>query len=300
MHLHGWVIYNGHLAEHKFLDYAEWIKQAAAKQDITIDIKKNNQLLSILDMNTFHFVDTLSANKPDFVLFADKDIALARQLEYIGIPVFNSAESIEISDNKISTYQRLTLQRLPIPKTIVGPKVFPGVRSIDIPVLDQVIEELGGFPLIIKEAYGSFGEQVYLIDSKRELQDKINSIEDRPILFQQFISTSYGKDVRLNVVGDEVVASMLRQSSGDFRANVSVGGTMQVYQPSHYEKQLAIAATKAIGADFAGIDLLFGENGPVICEINSNAHIRNIYECTGVNVADFMIKYVVEKLGEGE
>src|SRR5699024_10382671 len=113
------------------------------------------------------------------------------------------------------------------------------------------------------------------------------------------ISSSYGKDMRLQVVGDQVVASMLRRSSNDFRANVTAGGSMEPYNPTNIEQELAIAATKAIGADFAGVDLLFGPNGyPIISEVNSNAHIRNLFDCTNINVADFIIDYIIQELGE--
>ena len=110
------------------------------------------------------------------------------------------------------------------------------------------------------------------------------------------MQTSAGRDIRLNVVGDKVVAAMLRESAnGDFRANASQGGKLSPYSPSQMEIELAIATAKAVRADFAGVDLLFGESGPLICEVNSNAHLLNIYHTTGVNVADFMIKYCLSK-----
>src|SRR5699024_8168413 len=115
--------------------------------------------------------------------------------------------------------------------------------------------------------------------------------------FQEFIHSSYGKDLRLHVVGDEVAAAMMRSSKNDFRANVTAGGTMTPYEPSKIEMELAIAATAAIHADFAGVDLLFGPNGqPIVCEVNSNAHIRNLYDCTNINVADHMMQHIITTL----
>ncbi len=147
--------------------------------------------------------------------------------------------------------------------------------------------------MIVKEAFGSFGEQVHIVSTETELFACIRELHGKPFMLQEFIASSHGRDMRLHVVGDAVAAAMTRQSSNDFRANVTAGGTMQAYQPTLKEKQLAIAAAKAIGADFAGVDLLFGENeNPIICEINSNAHIRNMYDCTRINVADFIIDYI--------
>lgn len=114
-------------------------------------------------------------------------------------------------------------------------------------------------------------------------------------MFQEFIESSYGRDLRLQVVGNQVVAAVKRTSENDFRANVTSGGSMTVYEPSTYEKALAVAATKAIGADFAGVDLLFGQTGPLICEINSNAHIRNLYDATNTNAADAIMDHILTK-----
>src|SRR5690625_4957309 len=151
----------------------------------------------------------------------------------------------------------LAKHKLTIPKTITAPKQFGYQNYLDVNFAKKIHTYLS-FPLIIKEAYGSFGEQVYLIKTEQQLQEKVRELSGIPYLFQEFIQSSYGKDIRLHVVGDNVVASMLRQSQTDFRANVSAGGSMEAYQPTTVEKELAIAATKAIGADFAGVDLLFG------------------------------------------
>lgn len=295
MNLHGWIIYNGYLPGNKFIDFAEWLQDAALKQNIHTDIYKNNELLSFLSTDA---LDLIRENKdlPDFVMFTDKDIYLAKQLELLGIRVFNSGASIEKSDDKIATYQALAYKHLPIPKTIVAPMAFVRSESFNPEDFRDSINILG-FPMIIKEAFGSFGEQVYLVHSMEEAFEKISELHGTPFMLQEFISTSHGKDIRLQVVGDDVVAAMTRHASNDFRANVTAGGTMNKYQPTPEEINIAVAATKAIGADFAGVDLLFGANNkPVICEINSNAHIRNMFDCTGINAAEFMIDYIIGTL----
>ncbi|SDK41166.1 ATP-grasp domain-containing protein [Sediminibacillus albus] len=294
----GWVIYNGHLPGNKFKDFAEWIQEAAAKRDINMSIIKNNHLIPTLSQEGGTITSLSGGPKPDFVVFGDKDILLAKQLELTGIPVFNSAEAIAVSDDKAAAYQILANEKLPIPETLISPKVFPGSTAIEQDSFLQAGKILD-FPLIIKESFGSFGEQVYLVHSSGEMLEKIKEIGDKPFVLQKFISSSFGKDLRLNVVGSKVVAAMKRTSHSDFRANVSAGGEMESYQPNSEESQLAIEATKAIGADFAGVDLLFGpENKPLICEVNSNAHIKNIYNCTKINVADHIIDYIIDKLSK--
>lgn len=293
MHTYGWIIYNGSLPGNKFLDFAEWIQRAALNKGSSAEIYKNNQLVSIIGKTDLQFTD--HKKLPDYVVFTDKDIYLAKQLELMGIPVFNSASAIKISDDKIATYLELIKQKLPIPKTMIYPKVF-GSAQADKNMILQAIKQLG-LPMIVKEAFGSFGEQVYLIDSEAELIRKVQEISGTSFVFQEFISSSCGRDIRLHVVGDEVVAGMKRTSSNDFRANVTSGGKMEAYTANEAEKALSIQATKAIGADFAGVDLLFGPDGsPIICEVNSNAHIRNMYDCTNINVADYMVDYILKKI----
>ncbi|WP_010099010.1 ATP-grasp domain-containing protein [Ornithinibacillus scapharcae] len=290
----GWIIYNGNLPGSKFLDYAEMLQQSANKFNSEAIIMKNNELLVSLGHHQLGIINTQTL--PDYVVFTDKDIYLAKQLELLGIPVFNRAEVIETSDDKIATYQVLANHKLPIPQTIIAPKVFYNREEKYLPDFDQIVQHLG-LPLIIKEAFGSFGEQVYLISTMEELKSKVQELYGKPFMFQEFVSTSKGKDIRLQVVGDKVIAAMKRTANNDFRANVTAGGTTEAFRPSENAKKIAIAASQALGADFSGVDLLFGDNDQyVICEINSNAHIRNLLNCTGINAADAIMEYVLNKV----
>lgn len=290
----GWVIYNGHLGGKKFLDFAEWIQRAAHAHAIEMKIIKNNALLAMVGTDSNLLKDEQAL--PDFVVFSDKDIPLAQQFESMGIPLFNSSKSIAVCDNKILMYQALSEAGIRIPKTIIAPKIFPGTMPMQLEMFDPAITELG-FPMIVKEAFGSFGEQVYLIRNREQLHRKITEIGTDPFVLQEYIQTSHGRDIRINVVGGRIVASMIRSSETDFRANVSRGGNMEQYTPTKKESELAIAAAAAVGTDFAGVDLLFGPEGePLVCEVNSNAHIRSIYDCTGVDVSASIISYIKEVL----
>lgn len=296
MHVTGWMIYNDSLPGNKFIDFAQWLEKAATQRGSNVKVMSNSELLSFLSQGELSVLaEEQPIALPDFVVFTDKDIYLAKQLELLGISVFNSSEAIRISDDKILTYQQLATAKLPIPKTIIYPKTFTS-QQLKHGVMQAAIHRLG-FPMIVKEAFGSFGEQVYLIHNKADLIQQIKHLATKPFVLQAFISTSYGKDLRLHVVGNKVVAAMKRQSAHDFRANITAGGTMQAYEPSEEEQKLAILATQSIGADFAGVDLLIGENdSPIICEINSNAHIRNLFDATGINVATFIIDYIFKKI----
>lgn len=291
-----WIIYNGLLPGDKFRDFAEMLQLAAIKRGHDAVLIRSEAIVNDLHHQKDVFFKEDIA--PDYVLFTDKDIYLAKQLELLGIPVYNDASTIEISDDKIKTYQYLNKYHLPIPRTVVAPKTFGFKSSLDSTYLDSIIT-LFGFPLVIKEAFGSFGEQVYLVHNRKELEAYTDKLSNVPYLFQQFIKTSFGKDIRLQVVGNKVVCGMLRKSKDDFRANITNGGEMYPYEPNDLEITTAVAASKAIGADFSGVDLLFGESGqPIVCEVNSNAHIRNLLDCTNINAATAMIAYIDKKQKE--
>jgi RimK family alpha-L-glutamate ligase len=298
-HIVCWIIYNGNLPEQKFIELAEWFDKEARKHHISTKLLKNNELFpTVTDGKAILEFSHHNQELPDFVFFLDKDVILARHLEKMGIPVYNSAACIEICDNKSLTFQTLADHGIPMPKTLFAPMVFHAHENVE-PFYHAA--EILGFPLVLKEAYGSFGMQVYLIQTIDELLVKVKELGNRPFLMQEFISSSKGKDIRLNVVGDEVVASMMRVSETDFRANVSNGGRMLKYEPTNTEEEVAIKSAKLVGADFAGVDLLFAEDGsPLVCEINSNAHIKNIFDCTGINVATYIVPHILQKWRESK
>src|SRR5699024_2029185 len=136
----------------------------AATSKITKETKifKNNELLSLLSTSQLNILPEIDL--PDYVVFTDKDIYLSKQLEYLGVPVFNSANAIAVSDDKIATYQALAKHNLPIPKTIIAPKIFIN-GTFDEKIIEHAIKEIQ-FPMIVKEAFGSFGEQVYFIETR--------------------------------------------------------------------------------------------------------------------------------------
>lgn len=283
-----WVIYNGSLTSDKFLDQATLIAEAAERASVHAFIKKNYNVMMELD----EVLDDL----PDFVVFLDKDILLATYLKAKGIPIYNDPEVIETCDNKAKQYIVLANDEVPMPKTIIAPKVYPSFTIEQSDYYEKVLERLS-LPLIIKEGRGSFGMKVYLIETRDAFYNKVASLAGVDYVFQQFIATSRGRDIRVNVVGDKIVAAMYRHSETDFRANITNGGKATMIELTAEQQQLAIRAAKSVGAKFAGVDLLFGENEqPLVCEVNAAAHIRNILNVTGVNVADEMIAYILSEL----
>lgn len=289
--MNGYLIVNAFMKDNKFKDVYDLFLKSFSNTNIKLEVKTNIDLLDILN-NHQQF-----ENKPDFVIFFDKDIYLAQRLEMLNIPVFNNSNSIRLCDNKSLTYLELSKKDITIPPTIIAPKTFEGINFNNTSFVDKAISKLG-LPLIIKEAYGSFGQQVYLLNSKEEILDLIkNKIIYKDFLFQKFIKTSCGKDIRVNIVGGKIINAIYRENKSDFRSNISNGGSTKVIKLNSKQEEIALKAFNALNLDFAGIDILFGENDlPIICEVNSNFHFYSTYKVTGVNLADYIRDYMIEKL----
>ena len=288
----GWLIHNGSLQTDKFKQIHTRYLNQAKKQGIHLTLKRNDEVMVLLGQTHQPLTDLTI----DFVLFLDKDVLLAKQLEACGLPVFNSSEAIELCDNKGLMHHILATKSIQQPKTITAPLMFQTGQTFPAKFLDQVATTLG-FPLIVKKSFGSFGDGVYLVESMAELKHHSETLKHTPHLYQQYIASSHGRDMRVHVVGDHVVATMLRQSETDFRANVTNGGKMFVVDVPDAFKHLAIKATHALGLDFSGVDLLFDEaNEPIVCEVNSNAHIENIYQATGIDVSEAILTYIISRI----
>ena len=286
--MNGWLIVNGFLGSQKFNELYGYLSRTAERHSITLEIKTS-------DSFTVPMGEPICKDaRPDFILFWDKDIHLARRLESEGIRLFNSADAIEICDNKILTASALS-GKIATPKTIISPKTFEGVGYNSLIFVENATRVLG-LPLIIKEAYGSFGAQVYLAKTLDEAKNIITSLGHKDFIMQEFISESIGRDVRVNVVGGKVVSAMERYNENDFRSNISNGGSMKKIVLTPEIEAIAIKAAEIIGLDFAGVDVLFGNDGPIVCEVNSNPHFKSSLECTGVDMSEKIMDYIAEKM----
>ena len=284
----GWLIVNGFLGSAKFNELYGFLTAAAEKRNITLTLKTSDSLSTVVGE------DILSEERPDFILFWDKDIHLAKRLEAEGVRLFNSADAIDVCDNKILTSLSLA-GKVKTPKTVISPKTFEGIGYSDLNFLENATRVLG-LPMIIKEAYGSFGAQVYLAATLDEAKNIVRSLGHKDFIMQEFISESAGRDVRVNVVGGRVISAMERYNDSDFRSNITNGGSMRKAELTEEIKNAAIKATEAIGLDFAGVDVLFGKDGPIVCEVNSNPHFKSSLDCTGINMSDAIMEYIAECL----
>lgn len=269
----GFLVINHFLKGEKYDTLHKALAKSAEKFGIELLIKTNQEMI-------------FEEHIPDFVLFWDKDINLALTLEKKGIPVFNSAESIALCDDKAKTYLALD-GIVPQPETIIAPMSFFNTDYSEF--ADKAISGLG-LPLVYKECFGSFGEQVYLCRTKADILSHTNG---KPFLLQRFIDDSYGEDIRLEIIDGRCAAAMKRYNKNDFRSNITNGGTAEPYSPTDYEIRLAVNACKALGLTFGGVDIL---NGGLVCEVNSNAHIINLKNSTGIDIAPLIFESIMNKL----
>lgn len=211
--------------------------------------------------------------------------SIVRQFEMQG--VFSTASSISIvrSRDKLRSTQLLARAGVGIPKTVFARETAD---------LDDVIEQAGGAPLIIKVARGTHGNGVVLAETKKAAKAVMQAfyVEGVSFLVQEFIKESAGEDIRAVVVGGKVVASMKRQSlDDDFRSNLHQGGTGTPVKLSVEERKTAQKAAKAMGLPVCGVDILRSDRGPLVLEVNSSPgfHIEKI---TDRNVAGKIIEYI--------
>lgn len=287
----GWLIVNGFLDSPKFEEIYNWILEKASSNNLELRKLTNDQVTSILPISSG---ETDWKSKPDFVLFWDKDVKLARMLEAEGFKVFNSADAIEACDDKSLTFIKLKDADIPMPVTFNAPLSFED-KYPDYTFLLQIENKIG-YPMIIKKNEGSFGNEVFLAKDFNEAATIAENLGPNSFIMQEYIEESKGKSARLQVVGDEVITSMKLTNEEDFKSNVTGGGKMEKYEPTDEEKEIALKACKKLGLDFAGVDIIWKEDKPLLCEINSNAHFKNIFDCTGVDAADAIIKYILKKI----
>jgi len=219
----------------------------------------------------------------------DLEISIVKQFQMMGMPVINKYLPTGRAKNKLRTLQILTHRGIPVPRTLV-------VRKLEF--LDDGIKKVGGYPVIIKAPYGSYGVGVAIVESRRSLYSALDiiwkSTSSSIILIQEYVAEAEGSDFRAYVIGDKVVASMQRiAQTGDFRSNLHYGGEAIKVHLSPEEQRLAVRASQALGLDVAGVDLLRTKNGPVVMEVNANPGFEGLMKVTGVDIPTEMVRYAV-------
>lgn len=281
----GWLIYNKEDGKRNNA-YIEWMLEEADnlnlnlrliyKEDLAFGVKSNR--LCILHNNK-------EATVPDFVICRNIDSIFTKQLEYMGVKTFNNSFVSEICNNKAKTHQYLA--------------------QFDIPMLNTYFFRVDEFmpekiklqyPLVIKEVDGRGGKQVYKAENLNELKEIRAKLESKEIILQPMGEVP-GKDVRVFVVGKNIVAAILRSSNTDFRANYSLGGSAKIYNLSENERELVNKIISKFDFGLVGIDFIFDKNGGFIFnEIEDVVGSRTLSKNTDINLVNIYLKYIIEQL----
>ena len=211
--------------------------------------------------------------------------SIVRQFEMQGVFTTSSSIAIYRSRDKLRSMQLLARAGVGIPKTIF---------SRETAEVEDLIEQAGGAPLIIKVARGTHGNGVVLAETRKAAEAVMQAfyVEGVNFLVQEFIKESAGTDIRAFVVGGKVVASMKRQSlDDDFRSNLHQGGEGKMVKLTDEERKVAQKAAKAMGLPICGVDMMRSDRGPLVLEVNSSPGF-GIEHVTGRNVAAKIIDYV--------
>lgn len=216
--------------------------------------------------------------------------ALTRQFESMNVLTINTSDSITKSRDKLFSLQLMLKSGINIPTT--------GFANSPMDTND-LIEMVGGAPLIVKLLEGTQGHGVVLAETKKAAESVINAFKTlrANLLVQEFVKEAEGKDLRCFVIDGKVVASIQRTAApGEFRANLHQGGSASVAKITPEERKLAVTAAKVLGLDVAGVDIIRSKNGPLLLEVNSSPGLEGIETATGKDIAGMMIAAIEKKL----
>ena len=212
--------------------------------------------------------------------------AVLRQFEMMGVYPVNESVAIVRSRDKLRSLQLLSRKGVGLPTTGFAHSVSN---------TEDLINLVGGTPLVIKLIEGTQGRGVVLAETRKAAESVIDAFRelDANFIVQEFISEASGSDVRCFVLGDKVIAAMQRTArEGEFRSNLHRGGSAEVTKLSKDERATAVQAAKAMGLNMAGVDILRSRRGPLVMEVNSSPGLEGIEKATHKNVADLIVQFI--------
>lgn len=217
--------------------------------------------------------------------------AVVRQFEQMDVYTPNTATGITNSRDKLRATQILSRHQIDMPAT-----AFVRNRADVIPAIEMV----GGAPVVIKLLEGTQGIGVILAPDLKVAEAIIETLHgtNQQVLIQRFVAESKGRDIRALVVGDRVVAAMRRRAQGEeFRSNVHRGGTVEAVKLDPAYEEVAVRCAQIMGLRVAGVDLLEGNDGPLVMEVNSSPGLEGIETATKLDVAGAIVDYIADQVG---
>ena len=265
----GWILYDEQGAKRN-----EWFitsfLQTAKRYNIDLLLKVVSGLSDVEKLAK----DSL----PDFAIVRTIAPQINRFLEERGVSVFNNYQTARVANDKWLTYTLCQSLYLPTMQT----QLLSSPLSLD-------------FPFVIKSLDGHGGKEVFLIEDRQVFDEKLPLVDKDNFLAQEFCS-SPGKDMRVYVLGDEVLCGVLRQSDNDFRSNFSLGGKASVCEVSPKQKEIIKTLRSALHFDLVGIDFILHNGEWVLNEIEDVVGTRMLYHCTDMDIVDLYLRYILSHL----
>ena len=209
-------------------------------------------------------------NSVSFAIYRGRDYKIVQRLEEQGIRCFNNHFTNKIANNKLLSYQFLSSTNIP---------VIPSFSSF---------EEAGSFPIVMKSVDGHGGNEVFLINSKKEAE----TIKEKN---KQYVYQKYYPncgDVRLYVLDKKVIGAVLRKNNNDFRSNYSLGGAVKTYKPSKRMVDIATQVASLLNADYIGVDFIKANNKWCVNEIEDPVGARMLYKTSNVDSIELLVNYI--------
>ena len=286
----GLILVNAYTQSEHELNQPRRIMAELAGLGVPCDLRRNNFVPAWVAGG----IRSDAARGYDFCVYLDKDRYVPRLLERTGMRLFNRAQAVEACDDKMLTHIALA-GIAPMPATIPAPLCYTAGAHLSEGYLGRV-EDILGYPVVVKECYGSLGMGVYLAHDRAQLREIAARLQGKPHLFQKFIAESAGRDLRVIVIGGRAVGAMRRTSQGDFRSNAELGGRGEAAAPDPAVTAICERAASALGLDYCGVDLLLSADGPLVCEVNSNAFFGTFERVTDINVARAYAEHIVSTM----
>lgn len=265
----------------------EWLKEEAKLCGLSLEICFEDEC--VIECRESRMSITFGGKPMDevhFVVMRTYNDKISRYYESkTGVLVVNDSLSMRISRDKFLTHQALVGAGISTPHTIYAPwKKY-----------DDVVKMLGHECFLVKKNDGCKGDGIYMVNNEDEFKEGVSLLRDN-FVFQTIVNDSLGHDIRVWVIGNECVGAVHRYSNSSFLSNFSKGGNFMPVHIDDLAKKMSIQATRAVGLDFAGVDLLYCGDSYTVCEINGNAGFRTISSATDINVPAELFRYIKGRL----
>lgn len=271
----GWIIYSAEDVE-KNKNYIQMYMDQFKVYGVKIEL--------IIVENVKNLAKKIEECKPVFAINRSRNAEPAKEMERLGIRVFNSSVVTEIANNKGRTYEVLK-----------GVVPFLPVKYGNRTIISEIKGNDFKYPYVIKSCSGHGGSQVFMAENQQEEKNIIEKLDQDEYIVQQCCS-DLGKDVRVYIIGNKIVAAVLRTSKNSFKSNYSLGGNVKAYQLSGEEKNMVNAIIEKVPLDYGGIDFTFHEGRAVFNEIEDAVGARMLYQVSQTDIVQLFVEYMIKEI----